>query len=227
MRKSGRPQRSQGSSGQSSQFGSAAAQPAPNAVAIGAFFAAYKAPDENVMASAGIEAFCTDLGISVLDPVTLVVAYRCRAQHMGIFTEDEFTRGMSQLGCVNLGQLKMKLPDLRVALTEKAACKEIYLHTFQFALDEGQRSLPLDVCVELWKILLPCHFALLNEWIEFVEQTVKSTISRDTWMMVYDLATQVKPDLSNYEDDCSWPVLLDEFVESVRAKNPGGVIGGS
>ena len=36
--------------------------------------------------------------------------------------------------------------------------------------------------------------------------------------MLFDLATQVKPDLSDYDlQNGAWPVILDEFVDFVRA----------
>merc|ERR1712190_532896 len=140
---------------------------------------------------------------------------------MGVFTRDEFMRGMSQLACENKDALQRKLPQLRAVLVEIITCKEVYSFTFQFALDEGQRCLPLPMCIELWKLILRGdgwnHFALLDEWLVFAEKKAKEMVSQDTWMMLWDLATEVKPDLSNYDDESAWPVLLDEFVEAVRA----------
>jgi len=185
---------------------------------LASFFERYKEPDSDVISAPGIEAICTDLSISLLDPVTLVIAHHCRAKNMGTFTKEEFMRGMTDLSCMNIRQLQEKLPELRAEFGNKATCKKIYEFTFEFTLDCGQRCLPLDICIELWKILLANNFFLLDEWIAFAETSGCNTISRDSWMMLYDFATEVKPDLSNYEDDCSWPVLLDDFVASVRTK---------
>eukprot|EP00928_Gymnodinium_smaydae_P056216 TRINITY_DN39632_c0_g1_i1.p1 TRINITY_DN39632_c0_g1~~TRINITY_DN39632_c0_g1_i1.p1 ORF type:complete len:290 (-),score=46.57 TRINITY_DN39632_c0_g1_i1:192-947(-) len=182
-----------------------------------AFFKKYKAPEDDFINSDGIQAFCDDLGVSALDPVTLVIAYHCKADQMGIFTRQEFSRGMQALGCDELIKLRSKLPELQAALKDKTACKEIYSFTFQFALDQGQRCLPAEMCIEFWKLLLVGHFALLEQWIVFVETRVKNAISKDTWMMLYDLATAVKPDLSDYDENGAWPVLLDEFVEYVKS----------
>jgi len=209
MRRNSRSQRDQ-------PFRSSAAAPGPDVKALSSFFSKYKDPSADVISANGIEALCDDIGISPLDPVTLAIAYHCRAERMGVFTEEEFARGMFTLGCTDAKGLQAKIAALRAALVDKRACKAIYQHAFQFTLEPGQRCLPVEVCVELWKLLLPSHFALLDEWIQFVESAAKGAISRDTWMMVYELATAVRPDLSNYEDDSSWPVLLDEFVEHVR-----------
>eukprot|EP00930_Biecheleria_cincta_P105616 TRINITY_DN98438_c0_g1_i1.p1 TRINITY_DN98438_c0_g1~~TRINITY_DN98438_c0_g1_i1.p1 ORF type:complete len:227 (-),score=50.16 TRINITY_DN98438_c0_g1_i1:33-686(-) len=180
-------------------------------------FDKYKEADD-VISSEGIQKICSDIGISALDPVTLALAHQCEAAHMGVFTREEFIRGMAALGCHSSEDLKAKLPQLRGRLDEKRTCKEIYGFTFKFALDEGQRTLPLEICVELWKLLLCNHFALLDAWLEFAQVKCPQMVSQDLWMMLWDLAAEVKPDLSNYEDDSSWPVLLDEFVEYVRAK---------
>jgi len=191
---------------------------ATDAKKLDAFYRKYKAPDEELINSDGIQEICADLGITALDPVTLVIGFFCKADQMGIFTKEEFVGGMQRLGCDEVGKLKAKLPELQAVLMDKVRCKEIYQFTFQFALDQGQRCLPAEMCVEFWKLLLTAHFPLLDQWIHFVETRVKNAISKDTWMMLYDLATQVKPDLSDYDSDGAWPVLLDEFVESVKGK---------
>merc|ERR1712228_346426 len=132
------------------------------------------------------------------------------------FTREEFVGGMQRLQCDELQKLRAKLPELRESLRDSTRCKEIYRFTFGFAVDQGQRCLPLEMCVEFWKLLLKQHFALLDQWIVYVEARVKNAISKDTWMMLYDFATQVKADLSDYDASDAWPVLLDEFVEHVR-----------
>lgn len=183
-----------------------------------ALFMKYASSEDQTIRPEGIEELCKDLQISALDPVTLVLAWHCRAKQMGIFTREEFTTGMQRLGCDELPKLRAKVADMRQALQDRAACKEVYAFTFQFALDQGQRCLPVDMCIEFWKLLLPAHFALLETWISWVEQNVKNHVSKDTWMMLFDLATQVKPDLSDYDlQNGAWPVVLDEFVDFVRA----------
>ena len=36
----------------------------------------------------------------------------------------------------------------------------------------------MDMCIEFWKLLLPKHFALLETWIQWVEQNVKNHVSK-------------------------------------------------
>lgn len=185
-----------------------------------ALFMRYREPgSEDIIAADGISTMCADLGVSVLDPVTLVIAFHCQAKRMGVFTREEFTRGMAHFRCADVVDLQSSLGQLRATLEDAGACKQVYAFAFSFALDEGQRCLPVDTCVELWKLFMPPHFALLDKWVAFIEGRGRLAIPRDTWLMVYDLATQVKPDLSDYDADSAWPVLLDDFVEWVRADN--------
>lgn len=187
------------------------------------FFRKYKDPSEDHIGTDGIQELCTDCGISALDPITLVLSYHCRAEQMGVFTREEFCGGMQRLGCDDLLKLRAKLEELKYALVDRVACKEVYAYTFQFALDQGQKCLPLEMCIEFWKLLLRNHFALLDAWLNFVQQRCNHAISKDTWMMLYDLATQVKPDLSDYDLNGAWPVLIDEFVESVKSNGGAGL----
>lgn len=185
--------------------------------ALNEFFGRYQDLGEERIVAEGVVRLCEDLGITAMDPVTLVLARHCGAKRNGEFSREEFCRGMLQLGCTDLVALMARIPELRRELETRSACKTVYAFTFRYSLDEGVRSLPREVAIELWKLLLPPHFVLLEQWLDFVERRVKNTISEDVWMMVWDLATQVKGDLSNYDDDSSWPVLLDEFVEEVRS----------
>jgi len=202
-------------------FASHGARPAAEAVdtrKLDAFFQKYAGEDGSIGPD-GIQELCNDIGVSPMDPVTLVLAWHCRADQMGVFTREEFGSGMQRLGCDAAQKLREKVSELRSQLQDRATCKEVYAYTFQFALDQGQRCLPVEMCVEFWKLLLPAHFALLDTWIQFVEEKVKNSVSKDTWLMLWDLATQVKPDLTDYDlNGGAWPVLLDEFVEYVREK---------
>lgn len=88
--------------------------------------------------------------------------------------------------------------------------------TFGFAKDPTQKSLALDIAVGLWELLLPQYFPLLPHWLAFVRANCRNSISKDVWLQVLEFGTQIKPDLSNFDENGAWPVLLDDFVTHLQ-----------
>eukprot|EP00916_Digyalum_oweni_P027127 GHVL01044526.1.p2 GENE.GHVL01044526.1~~GHVL01044526.1.p2 ORF type:complete len:183 (+),score=22.26 GHVL01044526.1:385-933(+) len=160
--------------------------------------------------------FCENLGIDPCDPVILVFCYYCKCKSQGIFTKEEILTGCNALGINNLESLKKKIPEFRNILLDKNRLKNVYVFAFSYSLDVGHKNLPVDMCVAMWQCLLNGHLHVLQEWLDFIQSKVKNPMSRDTWMMVWELATKVKADLSNYDEDGAWPVIIDEFVEHFR-----------
>lgn len=191
-------------------------RPSTDMKKVDAFLNRYRQGTTGNIEPDGIEILCRDLAIDPLDPVILVLSYYCKADTMGIFTVDEFCNGMRSLQCDSLEKLKNKIPELRQELEDKAALKRVYSYVFTFALEAGQKTLSRELCIEFWNLLLKDHFPLLPEWITFVRDHCRNTITKDTWVLLYDFAIQVKPDLSDYDADGAWPVLLDEFVEYLQ-----------
>lgn len=74
-----------------------------------------------------------------------------------------------------------------------------------------------DIAFSLWSAVLPQHFALTSEWLAFCKshKSLKA-ISHDTWQQLIEFAFVTDKDLSNYDEDGAWPVIIDEFVEHYR-----------
>eukprot|EP00386_Alphamonas_edax_P011120 GDKI01035412.1.p1 GENE.GDKI01035412.1~~GDKI01035412.1.p1 ORF type:complete len:259 (+),score=100.28 GDKI01035412.1:128-904(+) len=179
----------------------------------------YKDPTDEAVTGDGVLKLCEDIGVEPVDPVILVFCCHCKAREMGRFTKDELVAGMTKLGVDSVEGLKGKVGEMRQELLDKKKAKDVYTFTFAFSLDAGAKNLPVEVATEYWKMLLTPHFPLLPQWLEFVEsREKKNMISKDTWMMLFDLATTVSPDLSNYDPDGAWPVMIDEFVEWLNKK---------
>ena len=80
-----------------------------------------------------------------------------------------------------------------------------------------------ESAVSYWELLLADKFDNFKPWCEFLDEkkSEHKFISRDTWNLLLDLATQVKPDFSDFDEDGAWPVIIDDFVEWVKARNGG------
>ena len=115
-----------------------------------------------------------------------------------------------------------QVPLLRTLLKgDESTFRRVYLFTFRFALaSPASTSLPREIAIEYWKILLPLFLdgsmvwgrgsrgrALLDLWIGFLRQDGHSQrgISKDVWYCMYDFVNLVRryPGLEVYDVDGS------------------------
>ncbi|XP_033369819.1 DCN1-like protein 4 isoform X6 [Parus major] len=173
---------------------------------------------DDIVGPEGMEKFCEDIGVEPENVVMLVLAWKLDAQNMGYFTLQEWLKGMTSLQCDTTEKLRNSLDYLRSLLNEPANFKLIYRYAFDFAREKDQRSLDINTAKCMLGLLLGKAWSLFPVFHQFLEQSKYKVINKDQWCNVLEFSRTINLDLSNYDEDGAWPVLLDEFVEWYKGK---------
>lgn len=190
----------------------------PSEAKLDTLFEQYRDSDEDCILADGIERLCADLCVPPDDFRVLVLAWRLDAERMCRFTRSEFIGGCRAMRVDSLRAIRAKLPELSTeAVKDPELFKDLYRFTFRFGLDAeaGQRILPSDVAICLWRLVFSTREPpVLERWLSFLEcHPHVRGIPRDTWNMFLNFSEAVGDDLGSYDDTEAWPSLFDDFVE--------------
>ncbi|KAB0796428.1 hypothetical protein PPYR_10489 [Photinus pyralis] len=190
-----------------------------------AWFREYTNPDDpDMLGPDGMEKFCEDIGVEPENVVMLVLAYKMQARQMGFFTQEEWLKGLTDLQCDVIQKLQTKLEYLRSHLNDQNLFKAIYRYAFDFARDKDQRSMDIETAKAMLQLLLGKHWALYSQFSQFLDQSKYKVINKDQWCNILEFSRTICNDLSNYDVDGAWPVMLDEFVEWLKASRSKAAI---
>eukprot|EP01132_Coremiostelium_polycephalum_P002694 gene2694-3343_t len=188
------------------------------------FFDKYKDPDDpNSIGPDGIVNLCKDLNVDPEDITILVLAWHLNAKQMGFFTKEEFVGGLSKLGIESLPKLQSYLPQFKKELDDSNNFREIYRFAFIYAKEnETNKILDLEGACSMLSLVLGNatkypHTEKLKEFL--LSQKSYKVLNMDQWLSILEFSKVILPDVSNYDENGAWPVILDEFVDWVKA-NP-------
>ncbi|XP_064478114.1 DCN1-like protein 3 [Ornithodoros turicata] len=180
-----------------------------------ALFERYCDPAEDVVLAEGIVLLCQDLGVRPEEFKVLLLAWKFGAEQMCRFTREEFLAGCRVLRADSVASIQSRFPELLAEVRDPARFRDLYRFTFKFGLEAGQRVLPTDTAIQLWRLVFSENPPLvLERWLAFLETHPEVRgITSDTWNMFLHFAETAGRDLSTYDDSEAWPSLYDDFVE--------------
>jgi len=186
--------------------------------AIETYFGQYRGQgeDANIIDQNGLWTFFKDLGLSPDDILTLALCWKCDCKNIGEITKDEFFAGLKSMKVTNKNDLKTYLPKLKNELNTERSFKEFYSFLFDYAKGDNpqKKVIELDFAIALWEMTLKDKFVLFDKWVKFIKEEHKKPVSKDTWNLLFEFS---KITVEKYDSSEAWPVLIDEFVEYVKA----------
>ena len=115
----------------------------------------------------------------------MILAWKLKAATQCEFSNKEFCEGLERLRCDDIKKLKKVLPKLEQVRkidyenpkitvlkdldSDKKVFRDFYSFTFNFGLNENQKSLEIDIALAYWQLVLQNRFRHLDLWLEFVK----------------------------------------------------------
>ncbi|POY72896.1 hypothetical protein BMF94_4057 [Rhodotorula taiwanensis] len=172
----------------------------------------------------GTMQYCADLDVDPADVVMLALAWFTQAPTMGRFGKQKWVEAWQAIGADSLDKQKQQVDALREQLKTAETFRKVYLFAFDYAKQEGQKSLQFEIAQELWNLLIPLDPASsfppehLEMWNTFLSEKGGRAVSKDSWNLFLDFARTIDPAFKQYDEDAAWPSVIDDFVEYARSR---------
>lgn len=192
-------------------------------MALNDIFAKY-ANDDTLEVEGIVDFAEKELGIASDDIAVYVLAWKLKAEKPASISAEEWRKGMSDLGCKSVADVKKRLDSLRSEIVVKTHFTDFYKWIFRWSREQPTaRFIKKDAAIDLWQMLIPripnTNWIHMNDWLQFMaEKFAAKTITEDLWtQLLVWITTPNSADLSKYDDAAAWPAAIDQFVQWMNA----------
>ncbi|KAI9793105.1 MAG: Scaffold-type E3 ligase [Peltula sp. TS41687] len=175
--------------------------------------------------------YMQDLKVDLEDIAVLIIGEALQSPSMGEFTREDFVAGWKGLNADTITKQQHAIISLRKKIpTDPELCRRVYRHTFQLARPASQKSIPLEIAIEYWRLLFSsAHGGVdwvsnstlwLEWWLMFLQEKWKKSVNRDMWNMTYEFCKKTMEDesLGWWDENGAWPGVVDDFVLYVKQR---------
>mmetsp|Transcript_11205 Transcript_11205/g.24898 ORF Transcript_11205/g.24898 Transcript_11205/m.24898 type:complete len:217 (+) Transcript_11205:160-810(+) len=179
--------------------------------------------DPDVLSMEGIGSLCEKLDIDPASDVrVLVLLWKLGATSKpGHIKKTEFQAGCLRLKASSVEALAALLPSMDPGFLDRSEFRDFYKFVFQFSREGTNKTIEKEIIVALMPIVLDMNRAPhLDKFLQFLNAGgagEHARITMDQWDSFLQFNLHVQADLSNFEDDGAWPLLLDQYVEWRKA----------
>eukprot|EP00339_Tiarina_fusa_P005682 CAMPEP_0117042870 /NCGR_PEP_ID=MMETSP0472-20121206/29825_1 /TAXON_ID=693140 ORGANISM="Tiarina fusus, Strain LIS" /NCGR_SAMPLE_ID=MMETSP0472 /ASSEMBLY_ACC=CAM_ASM_000603 /LENGTH=279 /DNA_ID=CAMNT_0004754221 /DNA_START=22 /DNA_END=861 /DNA_ORIENTATION=- len=181
------------------------------------------AEGKDVMGPEAVMKFCDDLQVDPEHISVLILSWHFKAETMCYFKKEEFLTGCESLKCDSISKIMAALSQFPEELKDAQKFKEIYEFAFLWSRESTDKKvLDIETALDMLELLLDEEvYPFIGPFRTFLqEQKSYKGVNKDQWVSLLEFCKTVDEDFSNYDENGSWPVMLDEFVVWAREQNP-------
>ncbi|KAL1797926.1 60S ribosomal eL32 domain-containing protein [Alternaria dauci] len=193
-------------------------------------------PDKDIVGVEGTMRYFEEIGVDAEGLEALAALEIVQAPTMGEMSRDGFTKGWTERSCDTIDKQKAYLRNVKSELSDsKELFTRVYKYTFTIAKPADQRAVPLEMAAVYWELLFSSPLSAvkwsspstpwLSWWTEFLNTSWKKSVNKDMWNETLKFAQLSLEDesLSFWNEESSWPSVIDDFVEFVKKDKRGAV----
>eukprot|EP01080_Neovahlkampfia_damariscottae_P005450 gene5450-9263_t len=176
--------------------------------------------DEEEITAEGIFLFASDIEIDPMKVDLLVVFWKLNCKQQYTITKDEFINGFTNLGLITLSELTKGVPKLKDQFKhDKKSFSKFYKFVFDYSKpNPNAKVLPIEIAVPTWKLLLEDRYNRVDDFLDFIENEFKKSVSKDLWDQLLRFMDEKEIGSINFEEE-AWPIAIEDFVTFLKNKN--------